>query len=232
MKSLANKRGLTLVEILVAVSIIVLLGAMVIGTAIRVEAHSKEQLMENTFALINAALAEFKDYDYKYYPSAWKSASERDFYLGLDFPIDCNDLPALNMVTELVCAVFGEIPAPDDIVIDPTIVYLDEYSGCQAMFFILRRIPKCMEILGKIDDSLITNLDSNAGDMRFGLNSEYYPLDRVIDPWGRTLQYDYYDEKENDFSDRKKTKRTFPVIISAGPDGEFGTSDDMKSRER
>jgi len=205
----------------------------VIGTAVRIESHSKEQLMDNTFALINAALAEFKDYDYKYYPSAWTSASERNFYLGLDFPMDCNDFTALNMITELVRAVVGVNPGPGDITISLGTGYLDEYAGCQAMYFILRRVPKCMEILGKIDNSLITNKDSNAEEMMFGLRNEYYPLDRVTDPWGRTLRYDYYDENlPFTFNRRKKSKRTFPVLISAGADRIFGTKDDMKSRKR
>ena len=52
-----------------------------------------------------------------------------------------------------------------------------------------------------------------------------YSLLRIIDPWGETLRYDYYD----DYTEPDEA-RNFPVITSAGPDGVFGTDDDIASR--
>ncbi len=228
MKRLTDKRGLTLLEIVVSVAIIVILTAIVIGTAVRIETRSKEQLMENTFALINAALAEFKDYGFNYDPQAYSNNDEREFYLSLDFPVDCNDYPVLDLMTELGDA-FGGM-TNFTIISD---IHEYEYSGCEAMYFMLRRVPKCRRILDKIDDSLITNADPNTTGMRIEIDdTEVYPLNRIIDPWGRTLRYDYYDENESTYAKMKKSKRTFPVLTSAGVDRIFGTSDDMKSRKR
>lgn len=226
MKRLTDKKGLTLLEIVVSVAIIVVLTSIVIGTAVRIETRSKEQLMENTFALLNAALAEFKDYGFNYDPEAYGN-NEREFYLSLDFPVDCNDYVKSSLEEELDKA-FG---AAGGTTINPPIGHPAKYSGCEAMYFMLRRVPKCRQILDKIDDSLITNSDPNIVELKIWINNEVYPLDRVIDPWGETLQYDYYDETLP-LTDMKKSKRTFPVLTSAGADGIFGTSDDMKSRKR
>ena len=52
---------------------------------------------------------------------------------------------------------------------------------------------------------------------------------RVIDAWGTTLRYDYYDELEVPLV-AVAGKKTFPVITSAGPDKKFGTPDDISNK--
>lgn len=242
MKTFTSKSGLTLLEIMISIAIIVVIASIVISTAVRVETHAKEHLMENTFALINAALAEFKESGFKYDPlilSWWgiTANDEREFYLGLDFPVDCTDyivednLKYQALMFELALA-FGS----RQVFVSGGAVHQDEQSACEGMYFVLRRVPECRRILDKIDDSLITNSDPNIVALEIEINNEIYPLNRIIDPWGRTLRYDYYaNEKEEpsfSFAKREKSKRTFPLLISAGPDGEFGTTDDMKSRKR
>jgi hypothetical protein len=72
--------------------------------------------------------------------------------------------------------------------------------------------------------------------MTVTVGGKSYPLFRVIDPWGETLRYDYYDEKppphsQSDIDDMEKSRKTFPVITSAGPDKEFDSADDITSRD-
>ncbi len=62
MKSYENKTGLTLVEMLIVVAIIVILTTMVIGIAGRVDNQSKEQLTRSTIALLESSLQEYHDY--------------------------------------------------------------------------------------------------------------------------------------------------------------------------
>ena len=88
--------------------------------------------------------------------------------------------------------------------------------------------------LDKIDESLLTNLDINKQPRRITItypsgSTKEYPLLRVIDPWGTTLKYDYYDEVL--IPPNPKQKRTFPVVTSAGPDKKFGNTDDISSRK-
>ena len=46
-----------------------------------------------------------------------------------------------------------------------------------------------------------------------------YDLPRFIDPWGMSLRYTYVPSAD-----------TFPKVMSAGPDKEFGTADDILSQ--
>lgn len=208
MKSYKHKTGVTLVEILIVVGIIAILAAMVISLAARIDNQGNEQLVGNTFALLNAALGEFRDYGYSYKDSD---------YDGFEFPLDCEGFRQDELEDTLEDALgLGE---------ESVLITSDhndtDYSGIEALYFFLSKVPESRRTLDKIDGSLIIS------DGIITIDGREYPLLRIIDPWGRTLRYDYYDDPNNPQLDEA---RTFPVIISAGPDGIFGTDDDIKSR--
>jgi prepilin-type N-terminal cleavage/methylation domain-containing protein len=71
----------------------------------------------------------------------------------------------------------------------------------------LSSIPDSKSILEKISDSLIKNKYETT-----------QALQEIYDPWGTVLEYRYTPGD------------TFPVLISAGPDKIFGTTDDIRSR--
>lgn len=223
MKSYRYKTGVTLVEILIVVAVIAILTTMVVGIATRISNQSKEQLTKNTFALLNAALGQFRDYGYSYKVPNAALAPVRDFYRGLDFPLDCNGLPLEPALGTALGAAGAEI-------IPPGVLHDLNDSGSEVLYFFLSRVPASRQTLEKIDDSLIINLDSNKQPMDiridFPSGPKLFPLARIIDPWGTTLHYDYYNELIPD----PKMKRNFPVITSAGPDRIFGTGDDITSR--
>jgi len=215
MKSYKHKYGVTLVEMLIVVAIIALLTSMVIGIAGRISNQSKEQLTRSTFALLESALEQFRDYEYNY-PIP---------YSDLKFPLDCNDYPVAALQTTLSDALGAANVLITGGTHDPA------YSGSEVLCFFLNRVPESRKTLGKIDSSLITNRDSNKQDLNITIafpdgSSKGYPLLRIIDPWGKTLRYDYYDETTLN----PDSKRTFPVITSAGPDRNFNTPDDITSR--
>ena len=56
------KHGLSLVEMLIVVGIIALLATMVIGIASRIDTQAKEKGVESTFALLEGALEEYKEF--------------------------------------------------------------------------------------------------------------------------------------------------------------------------
>ena len=210
MKRRQNKTGVTLVEILVVVAIIAILVTMVIGVAVRIDTQGKEQLTKNTIALLAAALGEFSDYGYTY----------SGLYADLKFPLDCNNFSTGDFLTELTWTING--PG-----------HMDEYSGCEAVYFFLNRVPDSRKTLTEIDKSLVTARDENRQDMTVTVGGQVYPLYRVIDPWGKTLRYSYYDNgKETPTGEPlPPLTLTFPVITSAGPDKNFGTADDIESRD-
>jgi prepilin-type N-terminal cleavage/methylation domain-containing protein len=219
MKSYEYKTGFTIVEMLIVVAIIVILATMVVGLASRITNKTKEQLVENTIAILDAALEQFHDYGYSYPPP----------YSEFDFPLDCNDFTQAALETTL-----GNALGAVSVSISGG-THKNEYSGSEALYFFLSRVPECKAALDKIAGSLITNKDSYGKDLKLTIDGTEYPLIRIVDPWrergattntGKTLRYDYYDEKTG----APETKRNFPVITSAGPDGIFDTSDDISSR--
>lgn len=223
MKSYENKTGLTLVEMLIVVAIIVILTTMVIGIAGRIDNQSKEQLTKSTIAILTAALRQFHDYEYNYMPP----------YSEFDFPLDCAFFDDGGLGTTLQDALGASSAVISGGAPDPTF----SFSSGEAMYFFLSRVPECRKTLDKIDESLITNLGyvTNKQPRRITItypsgSTKEYPLLRIIDPWGETLRYDYYNRLEPDPVLRFRGKRTFPVITSAGPDKQFGTADDISSR--
>jgi len=230
MKKRTGKYGLTLIEILVVMAIIAILTAITIGAARRIDNQSKERLTENTIAIIKTALGQFEDYKYDY--------NDVD-YRGFVFPLDCNDYAAFATTLE---DAMGLVPGSITIAggtHDPS------YSGCEVMYFLLSQIPECRKTLDRVDKSLITNKGSNGLPMSITIGSSPIyplmriidPLMRIIDPWKTTLRYDYYNEEPPIAIARARrinrmwdSRRTFPVVISAGADRIFGTSDDIKSR--
>jgi hypothetical protein len=222
MKKERNKTGITLVEILVVVVVIAILMATVISVVTRIDTQGKKQLTENTIALLTAAVGQFGSYGYTYSDPC---------YANLKFPLDCNNFSDTDLQNELQTALGVAVS------IGPTgIQHENEYSGCEAMYFLLNRVPESRDTLDKIDRKVVTNLGSDGNPMIItvgsGAAAQVYPLFRVIDSWGQTLRYSYYDNtKENTTSEPPcSSPRTFPVITSAGPDKNFGTDDDIKNR--
>ena len=62
MKTRKYKFGLSLVEMLVVVGVIALLVTMVISVASRIDSQSKEKGLKSTFALLEGALEEYREY--------------------------------------------------------------------------------------------------------------------------------------------------------------------------
>jgi len=224
MRSCRYKASFTLVEMLIVVAIIVLLATMVVGIASRIDTQSKENLARSTIAILTAALEQFQDYGYTY-PAP---------YSEFVFPLDCNDFSQAELETTLGNALGAVVSVSIS-----SGTHKNEYSGSETLYFFLSRIPECRETLDKIDRSLITNVNDDGGEITISIDGREYPFFRVVDLWrergattkiGKTLRYDYYDERDPDPVRREQSKRNFPVITSAGPDGIFDTADDISSR--
>jgi prepilin-type N-terminal cleavage/methylation domain-containing protein len=62
MKTRRYKHGLSLVEMLIVVGVVALLATMVIGIAGSLDSQSKEKGLKSTFALLEGALEEYKEF--------------------------------------------------------------------------------------------------------------------------------------------------------------------------
>jgi prepilin-type N-terminal cleavage/methylation domain-containing protein len=242
MRTRAYKSGFTLIEMLLVVAIIAILVSMVVGVAKRIDDQSKERLCRNTIALLGNALEQFRDFGYEY---------KNNDYAGLTFPLDCTNLsttnlnPYLNLRDVLRNAIYP--PSPPITFVNISGAYDPSFSGSTAMYFILSQIPDCRTTLDKIDKSLLTNLGTNGSPMTISIEvasvvTATYPCTRIVDPWKKPLRYDYYPDfadylvaypagtwTNNYLGYRDSAKKTFPVITSAGPDGQFDTADDISN---
>jgi type II secretory pathway pseudopilin PulG len=230
MRKIETKAGLTLVEILVVVAIIIILAAIVVTVATRLNNQSKEQLTKGTFTIIDGALEQFKEHGFQYFGR---------YYNSFNFPIDCNGYgwnspPYFNVRDTLIEA----FDAVDVKLTSGT--YDPNYSGISVMYLLLNQVPDCKKTLEKIDSSLVTNTDASGQNLNIeitytGGGSKAFPLYRIIDAWKTPLQYDNYSEQwahrtQTEFNKMQDSRKSFPVLISAGPDKIFGTPDDIKSR--
>ena len=163
------KYGLSLVEMLIVIGVVALLATMVISVASRIDNQAKEKALDNTFALLEGALEEYKD------------------FTG-EFPVAMN--------------------------VDPN-------TNSEILYGLLNEISVSRKILEKISGSQIQNKYSAVGVSLDESSPEIY------DPWGTVLNYLYNPVTDN-----------FPQLISAGPDerfhspgpdGQFGTADDVIS---
>jgi len=247
MRSFFKKCGFTLVEMLLVIAIIVLLVGMVAGIAKRLDDQGKERLCRNELALIDTALEQFRDFGYRY---------QLEFY-GLEFPLDCNAFDAYNadwhfsLQDTLNNAIYPTTAPLTTVVISPSAIppYDPNYSGSAALYFILSQVPECRTTLGKIDKSLLTNIGSDkTSEITITITTptitKVLPLTRFIDPWGKSLRYDYYAEYNDYYLETGKpwtpdyinyinaNKLSFPIVTSAGPDRNFDTADDIINRKQ
>ncbi|HUW18548.1 MAG TPA: type II secretion system protein [Sedimentisphaerales bacterium] len=224
MGSCTDKTGVTLIEMLIVVAVIALMVSMVVGIGQRTHTQGQIQLTGESIAIVVTALQQFQEHGYAYKATA---------YAELDFPLDCNGFASDALLRTLERGLGWDAGAANIAPLNPgdPIEHKAEFSGSEALYFFLSRVPECRKTLERMDRSLLTNRD----DKGYGMQLRTPPpagdfaLWRIIDPWGTTLDYDYYDETKPE-AEFAGTKRSFPVVTSAGPDRQFGTPDDLTSR--
>ncbi len=220
-------------EMLVVLGIIVVLATIGVRITMRVDTQSKENALRETFALLSSALEQFHDYGYAYAPT-WGYAGA-----GFDFPPDCDGFLVLHLQATLQATLGAESVQITNHVKGTVSEYV-EYSGAEALYFFLSRVPPVAQVLKGLSPAMVTNQNGEGRPIEISVNGALpEPFPRVIDPWGTTLRYDYYDVQPATGTPTAippmpipATRRNFPVLTSAGPDRRFGTADDIDSRGR
>ena len=159
MTDLRHNGGVTLVEILVVLGIIMVLAAIVVTVTLRVESQSKENAVRNAFALVGSSLREYYDAQGRFPPQPERNAAN-----------------ALAHVA--------------------------------SMYQELRAVPASRQVLDKLNPTWIQR-EAGIADVQ-----------SLRDPWGTVMDYFY------------APGNACPELISAGPDRQFGTGDDLSGKGR
>jgi prepilin-type N-terminal cleavage/methylation domain-containing protein len=215
MRYMKKQNAFSLIEMLVVLTVISILTGLVIHSATSFDRKAKVRLCEGALAQIDLALAEFNKIGF---------TSVHADYRFCKFPVDCQE-PAKRAMTTVI----EEAMDYSNVSITGN---LNDYS-IAVMYFVLEQQPACKEILARMDESVVSNLDDNGNVMNIQLTRNgtmrEYAFFTIRDPWGKALSYDYYRQNDN-VAAWSIARRSFPVVTSAGPDGNFGTSDDITNR--
>jgi prepilin-type N-terminal cleavage/methylation domain-containing protein len=161
-----NKKGLTLVEILMAIAIVAVLSAGLYMVGSRVETQAKIKQTQSIIEMLSAALEQYRDAN-----SCFPFVADNTFKRQPDLESKLNG----------VVSVSTGVPADYD----------DHYASDDALYYYLNRIPASKKIIGTINSSLITNKDYMKREYFITISGTTYPLLHFIDAWGMPFRYTY-----------------------------------------
>ena len=195
-----GQSGMSLMELLVALAIILILISALIGTGSYVKTRANIDLTKGMLEMLSTALEQYYN----------------DF---VDFPFEAG---SAYSKADLESAANGL----DGTVIPDTVSLLEKdgnntdvsTASSAALFYFLDKNPSSRSIAGAVANSLITNKDAGGTDIMITIDTDTINLPRYIDPWKMSIRYEYL------------TGTAFPVLTSAGPDKVFDTPDDITSK--
>ncbi len=211
--------GFTLMEILVVVSVVLILAGSLVGIGKFMTVRAQIQLCESQVEVICTSLEQYYD-DYGAFPFNTETGVDTyppggdgvEDYLAADLAADLSGALFLYDVNSKTRAAFsGELLEVDGNDEDMP------YASGVGMYYFLYKSPNSRKIIDAVSGDLVTNRDTPAKALQVEqppASGNFMDLPRFVDPWGLSLRYEYLDGT------------AFPVVTSAGPDGDFETADD------
>lgn len=196
MRADRRQSAMTLVEILVALTVILILIGALSGAGIHLKRQSEIRLTEGTLGVLVMALEQYyTDYS-AYVPQV---NSEAEFETESGFPS-----VTISQGVHL-----------QDTVVNP---FLEEAAwSSEALYYFLNRSPNAAAITSALMDQVVSNRDASGGVLLIEIPTGGAPCDliRFVDAWGMPIQYAYDPAVD-----------PFPILTSAGPDKRFDTAGD------
>jgi prepilin-type N-terminal cleavage/methylation domain-containing protein len=216
------KTAFSLVEVLVAMAIIVIAAVLFMPVADKLGDSNAKKTTDMTLAVLDSALEKYFETGKRLYPPS-DQQEYIDFYSKHRFPFDCrdhveaadtdpqrwqlgDDVLNLQDCEEILGVKIEYFPAS---ILDGSDEFINVMLCLQLWL-----VPECREIL--------ETLPSKCIERQFGgeiiepdIDEEPAAVYLITDGWGKPLNY-WYDGR-----------MSFPLLRSAGPDGEFDTDDDI-----
>ena len=212
MKCTGLNKGFTIVELLTVLAILVIMAGALLKVAKYVRESASEDLTKSTMSVIVTALEQYHD-DNKSFPVA-------------DYDVTAMPSEFRTFITAGFPSLEESVEADLGVDVDLTQgagVHDDEYASIEAMYFFLSRSLNSSQILSAITDKFFISKDSNEGSLTaewlVGGVPKTVPLIRIVDTWGNAFRYRY------------TAGDSFPVIVSAGADGDFSAAGDNISSD-
>jgi len=154
--------GLTFVEILIAVAILVILVSITIGISNYVHVQGDEKLTESAIGIVVTALEQYYDY--------WR-----------EFPFEADaNYGEPNLVVDLDAS---SIVGPG--------AHNDAYASSEALYYFLNTTPNSRKLISSLNSRLITNTDNDGVRLEITIGANTVFLTRFIDSWRTSLRYTY-----------------------------------------
>ena len=202
-----GQSGMSLMEVLAALAIILVLISTLIGVGSYVRTRADLDLTKGMLETLSTALEQYYS-DFGDFPFV----TEKDYNdNGFIDPYDESHL---------------EFDLNGTVVPDNAIDSLEyQAASSAALFYFLDKNPSSRATVETVPNTLVTNKDDNGDPIKINIGGTEYDLPRYVDPWkrgpglpGMSIRYEYLPGT------------AFPVLTSAGPDGEFDTPDDVTSK--
>ncbi len=200
MSLVRRQNGMTLVEVLVTLAVVLILVGVLSGLGVHLKRQSEIRLTESMIAVLQMAIEQYYS-DYSTY------------------------VPQVNTQTEFATA--AGVAATT---IRPPAVHLSgSVEGpawsSEALYYFLNRSPNAAAILGALMDQAVSNKDASGRPLVIEIptGGTAYDLIRFVDAWGMPIRYEYTPK---DPADPSAPYHQFPFLTSAGPDKDFTTTDD------
>ncbi|AQQ09447.1 type II secretion system protein G [Sedimentisphaera cyanobacteriorum] len=198
-------KAFTIVELLIVSAVLLIIAGVAVPFSVKVKNQFK---LKDTKALLTV-LAD---------------AVERYQNARGDVPFTTLDdsgnirLPQPDELKEIIEAEISGSPEADGgaVTLLPEPSVHNSFAGSEALYFILSRCPDSAKFLEEISSDMIT-AKYDGQTLKAAYAGKEYILPRITDSWGNAIRY-YY-----------KAEWTFPRIVSAGPDCEFDTEDDISN---
>jgi prepilin-type N-terminal cleavage/methylation domain-containing protein len=213
----AGRRGFSLLELLVVITVITLLAAAMITVANHVQLNAKIKNTKVTIALLNNALEEYRAFkDTGSGKDVWPESMLLSDITGNNFADALENALGIFIGHTLPSLPDFEFRRGSHDATGWDNTSMLALNNVEFLCYFLSDVPKCQEILDSIADQAKSNADKDSM-VAYGQEKT---LIEVLDAWERPIQYEYTANLGN-----------VPVLTSAGEDEEFGNADDIISSE-